>query len=572
MDYGHAETDRRLKKLEKALTAQYGVANKELTKKVRKYFDQFAKEDAKMLEKLNKNKITKEEYAKWRTNKMLVGEQWREIRDTIAKDLTNVNKISAKMITGEMVNAYALNTNYGIYEIEKGTNTGLSFSLYSKETVERMIQDKKFPIKPPKVDVPKDQRWNKQKINSAMLQGVLQGDSIPKLSRRLEGVTNMNRSSAIRNARTYITGAENRGRVDSYKYAESLGIQLEQMWIATLDGRTRDSHRQLDGETAKVGEEFSNGCAYPGDPDGPAEEIYNCRCTLIASLEKYGYSKQDMLGRKSGMTEKDYEEWKRGKQKEGKKEGKKEDRQEIEIYKKELEENINKGLEYKRFESKDDVKKWAEKNHILITDDALNKLDLRTFNESSVVLDEMFNRFPEVAIDRKFEWFDGTIKDFIFRIDTVDGWGELMTANGGLNFNVGYFKDYERGLRNALDGQTDGFTVKGDGTFGTLIRHEFGHNVQDYIEMKINEKYHHVVDDWRINFSSLEEYRKSEKLYWEERKQFDSELAALAGLKGSSEYSNTNTMELFAEGFAEWSSGGKSEFANAFGEFLRRWY
>lgn len=49
-----------------------------------------------------------------------------------------------------------------------------------------------------------------------------------------------------RTARTAVTAAENAGCVDSYSRAKSLGIELEQEWMATLDVRTRSSHRKLD--------------------------------------------------------------------------------------------------------------------------------------------------------------------------------------------------------------------------------------------------------------------------------------------------------------------------------------
>lgn len=309
MDYGHEKTDKELKKLERTLKKEYTAAYKEMKEKADSYFARFEERDAKKIAQLKANKITENEYLDWRQKEMLTGERYNQMVKSFAKDLSNVNQIASGMIKNNMVDAYIENGNYGAYEVAKGINADFAFTLYSRETVNRLIKQKKFPV--PKVDVLKDQRWNTKKINSAMLQGVLQGESVKKISKRLQSVTNMNEASAVRNARTYITGAENRGRIDSYKYAESIGIEIENTWLATLDGRTRDSHRHLDGMSVKIGEEFPNGCEYPGDPDGPDEEIYNCRCTLIANVKNYKISDEDFLNRKlGGMDEKSYDEWK----------------------------------------------------------------------------------------------------------------------------------------------------------------------------------------------------------------------------------------------------------------------
>lgn len=64
-----------------------------------------------------------------------------------------------------------------------------------------------------------------------------------------------------------------------------MGISLKQEWVATLDNRTRHSHRQLDGEKVDVGAKFSNGCRFPGDSDAPYAETMNCRCTLVAVID-----------------------------------------------------------------------------------------------------------------------------------------------------------------------------------------------------------------------------------------------------------------------------------------------
>lgn len=71
----------------------------------------------------------------------------------------------------------------------------------------------------------KDLRWNRQRIQSELTQGLLQGESIPEIAKRMQKVTDSNYKSAVRNARTMTTGAENAGRVDSYKRAEGMGIK-----------------------------------------------------------------------------------------------------------------------------------------------------------------------------------------------------------------------------------------------------------------------------------------------------------------------------------------------------------
>lgn len=66
---------------------------------------------------------------------------------------------------------------------------------------------------------------------------------------------------------------------------------VELIWRASKDKRTRDSHREMDGQTIKYGEKFISGLgnelAYPGDPDAPAEDTINCRCWLEPRINFY---------------------------------------------------------------------------------------------------------------------------------------------------------------------------------------------------------------------------------------------------------------------------------------------
>ena len=148
-------------------------------------------------------------------------------------------------------------------------------------------------------------------MTSAVAQGVLQGEAIPKIASRLRNVTDMSYRASIRNARTMLTSCENLGRQASFKRAHGMGIEMEKQWLATLDGRTRDSHALMDGERVPLDENFSNGLEYPADPSGEPGELYNCRCTLVTAIKGFEKAITDFdLSENEKLGDMTYEEWK----------------------------------------------------------------------------------------------------------------------------------------------------------------------------------------------------------------------------------------------------------------------
>ena len=311
----NAQNDKEVEKLEKKLRAVYLQAQMDTQAKMEDYLQRFATKDAIKREQVQQGKITQAEYTQWRIGQIAVGKQWRDKVDALAEDYSNANQIAMGMVRKDMAGTFATNHNYAAYQLEHDTMLDLSFTLYDENTLANLVKNNPDMLPLPSVDILKDQRWNKQKINSVITQAVLQGDSIPKIAQSLQKVTDMNHTAAVRNARTSMTAAQNAGRVESYKHAQDMGIEMEQEWLATLDSRTRHSHRKMDGERIPVAKDkwhpakFSNGCRYPGDPQAPASEIYNCRCTLVAAIkgiDQSGASRNSKLG---GMS---YEEWKAG--------------------------------------------------------------------------------------------------------------------------------------------------------------------------------------------------------------------------------------------------------------------
>lgn len=282
MDAGQKQTDKLLKSMERNIDRIYSQASKEVQAKLDDYMRRFKIKDEIKRKALKQGKITEAEYKQWRLGQIMIGKRWEEMETVLAQDLTNANMIAASMINDHTPDAYAIGSNYATFEVEVGSMLNTSFTLYDRHTVERLVKENPKLLPKARVDIPKDLRWNKQKLNSAITQGILQGENLDNVSRRLQSVTDMNRSSAIRNARTMMTSAENGGRFNSYLRAGDLGINMEKQWLATLDGRTRHSHAAQDGEHVPIKEEFSNGLMFPADPDGDPREVYNCRCTMVA--------------------------------------------------------------------------------------------------------------------------------------------------------------------------------------------------------------------------------------------------------------------------------------------------
>lgn len=285
VDIGSKQTDEILELLEKRLAKEYSQAYREVRRKADDYFARFAVKDKSKRELVNSGKLSKDEYYTWRRNQMLSGKRWTDFRDQLARDLTNVNKIAAAMVRGELDEVFAINANYSEYLIENGMRTNYGFTLYDRQTVAKLAKDDPDIIPwRPKVDVPADLRWNRQMITSHITQGILQGESIPHLSRRLLHTVNNDKVAAVRTARTAVTSAQNAGRQTVYDNANAMGLKLQKEWLATLDGRTRHDHGIADGQRVGLDEKFDIGgykMKYPGDMSAPGWLVYNCRCTTI---------------------------------------------------------------------------------------------------------------------------------------------------------------------------------------------------------------------------------------------------------------------------------------------------
>lgn len=325
-DLGHQLTDKILEDLEERIADEYAVATRDMEAKLAAYLQKFAEADAEQRKLLEAGKITAKEYADWRFRHMMIGKRWEAMRDALAKDLQNASNIALKISRDQMADVYALNANFSSYQIEHDAKINAGLSLYNHDAAERLLRGQQTLMPGPstkkaaEIAADKALQWDQQKIQSAVLQGILQGETPSQVAARLRSVAKMEYNASVRYARTMTTSAQNAGRYDAYRRAEKNGVQLTIEWQATLDNRTRHDHRLMHGQRRDVGEPFltPDGFAiyYPadstGESDAPQSQIWNCRCTLRPMVKGF---ERETVKRSNGMGGMSFEEWQQAKAK-----------------------------------------------------------------------------------------------------------------------------------------------------------------------------------------------------------------------------------------------------------------
>ncbi len=125
----------------------------------------------------------------------------------------------------------------------------------------------------------------REEVRETIQHGMNEAMSVAEITQLLQDTFGIARGRAENIARTELGSVFNGGRVLAMKQA---GIEYHQ-WSNSGDDKVRDSHQNgsgVGGEIVKIGDQFSNGLEYPGDPNGPIEEVAECRCGTTAVIER----------------------------------------------------------------------------------------------------------------------------------------------------------------------------------------------------------------------------------------------------------------------------------------------
>ena len=235
-------------------------------------------ESVEMKKRLETGKITVEEYQDWLTEKLLIGQHQRNRLEKLSEILTETDHHADNLTRESLPEIYMLNNNYTVSRISKHYHTDLNFLIFNEDAVRLLIEEN--PDLLPKTKT-HNKRYNLKKINSTIALGIVNGESIDEIAQRVGKIADTNRISATRTAATMVTTAQNAGRMNGYRRCQQMGMTIKHRWVSATDKHTRASHIAINGQIIAIGENFSNGLEYPGDPGGAPEEVYNCRCCTV---------------------------------------------------------------------------------------------------------------------------------------------------------------------------------------------------------------------------------------------------------------------------------------------------
>lgn len=290
-DYGSKITDKAVSDASRKFIKVYKQAAKELNRKMLLFVTMFKAKQKIMSDGLAKGTISKADYDSWLRGQVFIGKRWKNKLNQAVNIFQKANRTANDII--RQFKIWVFQENYNRYAYETEIQTGISFDIYNKDAVNKLIKEDPKMLPEWRIDEEKDYIWNRQKVENAVTQGIIQGESIEQITKRMaDALESTNMSKMRMFARTAMTGAQNAGRQKQMEDAERRGIEIRKQWIATLDDRTRDTHQHLDGQTVAVSESFHVGTKkgvefirYPGDPNADPALVYNCRCTMKSVIK-----------------------------------------------------------------------------------------------------------------------------------------------------------------------------------------------------------------------------------------------------------------------------------------------
>jgi len=209
-----------------------------------------------------------------------------KLEESIAKQVSALTGAETRTTKKAIKNVFTESFYRSAWALETGAEVSLGFALLKPEAVEAAILNPLDRITWPERVKDNAHILNRQ-IREEITRGIIQGYSYDKTARAVKERLDIGASKAIRIVQTETHRAQSQGTQMVFEQAAAKGLVFKRVWVSTLDGRTRDRHRALDGQKVDTDQPFKMSgmeAMYPGG-FGIASMDINCRCTVRAEIE-----------------------------------------------------------------------------------------------------------------------------------------------------------------------------------------------------------------------------------------------------------------------------------------------
>ena|GEM_PF-1462103 len=208
-------------------------------------------------------------------------------KNRIAREIANAGTTAARIIQGELSNIYGLNYEFSAYSISRQAELNLSpdFAIYDRNQLAVLVRENQSPFTRIAYRNMGNDTEIVKRLQNQLMQATILGESQQQIVQRIRKVTGQSISQARRVAQTERVRIQSEGRFLGMQEAAAIGLGIKKQWISRMDDRVRDDHALITGEIVDYDEPFSIGLMFPGDPDGEAAEVINCRCVMKSMVE-----------------------------------------------------------------------------------------------------------------------------------------------------------------------------------------------------------------------------------------------------------------------------------------------
>lgn len=222
-------------------------------------------------------------------------EQFAREKSAVIKRLSGSTDATIQAALRKLEDAYGKDGEYYVEWIERYEKLiATTFNVAGEDLAAEVGFD--FDLENPRVQAAIQKRVNKltgnvtdttyQSIKDEVAEARSSGEGTAQIADRIRDKVfgdEITKSRATTIARTETVGALNHGELVA---ARESGVIASKEWLSQGDRRVRESHENIDGERVPLEETFGNGLRHPGDQAGSADEVCNCRCTVLYSDEE----------------------------------------------------------------------------------------------------------------------------------------------------------------------------------------------------------------------------------------------------------------------------------------------